>query len=98
MKLRLSRVKQLIGQRRSHLRREFGLKTVGVFGSVARGDTTFASDIDLLVEFTQPISYFKFADLENELGQLLGARVDLVTPKALKPAVKDNILKDVRYV
>ena len=80
------------------LRREYQVRHLGIFGSVARGVATKKSDIDILIEFTKPIGFFKFVRLERELGHLLGRPVDLVTKRALKPAIKRGILKDVRYV
>lgn len=50
------------------------------------------SDVDLLVEFSRPIGLFEFVRLQRELSQILGHRVDLVTPAALKPQLRDRIL------
>ena len=74
------------------------MKEIGVFGSVARGDETEKSDIDILVSFNMPIGFFDFIRLEDFLSKLLGAKVDLVCKRALKPVIKDDILKEVIYV
>ena len=71
---------------------------MGVFGSFARGDQRKNSDIDILVEFSKPIGFFEFIDLENHLARALDRKVDLVTKNALKPAIKDNVLKETIYV
>ena len=84
-------------ENRSVLRDQFRVKEIGIFGSVARGEQTASSDVDVLVEFSEPIGFFKFLDLENFLTRILNKKVDLVTKKALKPVVKDRILKDVVY-
>lgn len=78
------------------LAERFGVKNIGFFGSCARNEDTSASDIDLLVEFSQPIGWEVF-DLKVCLEERLGRSVDLVTPKALKPRIKARILNEVIY-
>jgi predicted nucleotidyltransferase len=80
------------------LRMQYGVERIGLFGSLVRGSQHAESDIDLLVEFKQPVGLFKFIELENQLSDLLGAKVDLVTPNALKPGIGKRILDEVRYV
>ncbi len=68
---------------------------MALFGSLARGEATEESDIDLLVEFSKPIGLLRFVALKRLLGEVvLGRPVDLVTPKALKPQLRDWILKE----
>jgi predicted nucleotidyltransferase len=88
----------IINENRSLLRDKYLVKEIGIFGSVARGEQTTASDVDVLVEFSEPVGFFNFVDLENFLSSTLGKKVDLVTKRALKSAVKDQILKDALYV
>jgi len=71
---------------------------MGVFGSFARGDQRKNSDIDILVEFSKPIGFFEFLEVEEYLSKILGKKVDLVTNNALKPAIRQDILNDVVYV
>ena len=73
---------------------QFAVKSLAVFGSVARGEATDRSDIDLLVEFNQPIGLFEFFRLKYYLETLIGSKVDLVTPDALHPALRDSILNE----
>lgn len=94
----LQQIKQIIATHARPLQEEFGVQKLGVFGSFARNDQTERSDIDILVEFSQSPSLFKFLKLEETLSALLGRKVDLVTKKALKPAIKDDVLKGVIYV
>lgn len=98
MKSNLDQIKNLIDEHSSTLKDKYNVKELGIFGSVVRGESTNASDIDLLVEFTQPIGLFKFVQLENYLAKILGKKVDLVTKKALKNAIREDILKEVVYV
>jgi hypothetical protein len=78
--------------------REYSVKTIGVFGSVARSEETEQSDIDLLVEFSRPVGFVTFMRLEHFLSERLGARVDLVTSDSLKPVIRQDVLDEVIYV
>ena len=64
------------------------------FGSVVRGEAGPDSDIDLLVEFDEPVDLFDFIAVQDRLSELLGSKVDLVTRPALHPRLKDNILSE----
>ncbi len=68
------------------------MKQAAVFGSVASGKTHRRSDIDILVEFSQPIGLFDFVGLKLELEDALGHKVDLVQYNAIKPLLRDRIL------
>lgn len=78
--------------------RKHALKSLSEFGSLARRQSTPASDIDLLVEFDRPLSLFEFIRLKLYLEELTGRRVDLVTPDALRPAMRDAILNEAVHV
>jgi predicted nucleotidyltransferase len=69
-----------------------------VFGSLARGEATPASDIDLLVEFDRPVGLFEFIRLKLYLEDLTGRGVDLVTPDAIRPAMRAGILNEAVHV
>ncbi|MFH1024592.1 MAG: nucleotidyltransferase family protein [Planctomycetota bacterium] len=73
---------------------DFHVKTIGLFGSAARGESNSRSDIDVLVEFQPPIGMFKFLELEEMLSERLGGKVDLVSKKALKPEIGRAILTE----
>lgn len=76
---------------------KFHVSSIGYFGSFATEEQTNSSDLDLLVEFSQPVGW-EFFTLERFLEQTLGLRVDLVTPNALKERIKDSILNQVHYI
>jgi predicted nucleotidyltransferase len=82
---------------RQFLREIYAVKNIGVFGSVAKNRQKSGSDIDILVELSSPMGFFRFLELEVFLKKLLKKRVDLVTRKALKPAIKREVLKTVIY-
>jgi predicted nucleotidyltransferase len=71
---------------------------IWVFGSYVRGEQRPDSDLDVLVEFSQPPSLIQFIRLEDELSELLGVQVDLVMRSALKPAIGTRILREVVMV
>jgi len=73
---------------------KFGVKSLALFGSAARDEAKAESDIDILVEFSKPVGLFTFVRLQMHLERLLGLPVDLVTPDALKMALKKRILEE----
>lgn len=75
-----------------------GVKTLALFGSLARGEATSVSDIDILVEFSRPVGLFEFIRLKIYLEQITGRSVDLVTPDAIRPVMKNSILNEAIYV
>jgi hypothetical protein len=76
--------------------KKFDPKKVGIFGSFARGDNKKGSDIDILVEFKKIPSLLALIKLENDLSEILGTKVDLVTTGALKnKRIKKSIKKDL---
>ena len=93
----LRQIKSILAEHKSELARKYHLKQLGVFGSYARKDKTAQSDIDLLVEFAEPIG-LEFVTLAEELESLLGVKVDLVSVNAIKPKMFKIIKKDLVYV
>jgi len=73
---------------------QLGVRSLAVFGSVAREEAGEGSDVDLLVEFSRPIGFFGFFDVKDRLEQILETRVDLVTRDAVKPALRERILRE----
>jgi predicted nucleotidyltransferase len=78
--------------------RHHNAKKIGIFGSFARKDDTPKSDIDVLVEFEGGITYFELARMEEELSELVGRKVDLVTDLDLNPQFLKAIVQDLRMV
>jgi uncharacterized protein len=77
---------------------KYKVKSLGIFGSYVRGEQKKRSDLDVLVEFTEPIGLFEYIALERELGEHTGKKVDLVMKTALKPRIGKHILAEVRYL
>ena len=74
--------------------RRFRVKSLDLFGSLARDETHAASDVDLLVEFDDGPTFDQFMDLKFFLEELLSQRVDLVTRAALKPRMRPVIERE----
>jgi hypothetical protein len=68
------------------------IDTLLLFGSVARGEETEESDVDLLVRFARPKSLLDLVRIEREFSEALGRRVDLLTEGALSPYLRERIL------
>ena len=75
----------------------FNVSRIGYFGSYVTGVQTQKSDLDLLVEFSQPVGW-EFFTLEKFLEKEFGLSIDLVTKEALKERIKAPILDQVKYV
>ena len=80
-----------------HQFKQLGVASLAVFGSVARDEAEDGSDVDILVEFDQPVGLFEFVRLRLRLEEILGRPVDLVTRDALRPSMHDQILDEAIY-
>jgi predicted nucleotidyltransferase len=74
------------------------MKMLAAFGSVARGEDSAASDIDLLVKFRKPIGFIELFDIEQQLQAALGRRVDLGTEASLHPLIKAGVKRDLQII
>ncbi len=86
-----------LNQLKPELSVKFHVSRIGYFGSYASGSPNENSDLDLLVEFSEPIGW-KFFTLERFLEQSFGLPIDLVTENALKERIKVPILNQVNYI
>ncbi|MFQ5614136.1 MAG: nucleotidyltransferase family protein [Anaerolineae bacterium] len=94
-------VVKLLREKYPYLAAEYGVKKVGIFGSYAKGLPDETSDVDIIVEFEQPIG-FKFIELVEYLEHLLGKKVDVLTPAGLQgirvARVAEDITESIVYV
>ena len=74
--------------------KEFKVKSLLIFGSVARDEADAESDVDLLVEFEQTVGLFTFVRLQRYLETILGCKVDLGTPDSLKEDLREVVLQE----
>jgi predicted nucleotidyltransferase len=75
-----------------------GVRSLALFGSIARNEGSPNSDVDILIEFDPKKGLLEFMDVKNHLEEFLGCEVDLVTKDALHPALKKRILQEAKYV
>ena len=88
-------VLKILKQNNVEMAKQFGVKSLLLFGSVARNEAATTSDVDLLVEFNRPVGYFGLFALQDYLEKLLGCPVDLGTPDSLKPYIKDRVMGEL---
>ena len=93
----LQEVQRRLSMARDGLSRRYPIRRIGIFGSTARGEAGPESDVDVLVEFSEPVG-FEVADLAEELEILLDCRVDLVTSGAVREAMRHYVERDLVYV
>jgi predicted nucleotidyltransferase len=84
----------ILAKHRRELRERFGVKSLRLFGSVARDEASEHSDVDVLVDFDETPSLFGFLRLQGHLRDLLGSRVDLITESGLKERARPYVEKD----
>ena len=78
---------------------KYKIKSIGIFGSYARGEQKETSDIDILIDYYEPISLLKLIELENYLSELIGIKVDVITKNSIQnPYLKKSIEEDLIYI
>ncbi|QDA32428.1 nucleotidyltransferase family protein [Thermococcus indicus] len=95
----LREIEAILKEHKEELRRRFGVSSIAIFGSYARGEETELSDVDILVEFERPIGW-EIVDLRDYLESLLGIEVDLITKNAAmsRNRLWEHIKEDLVYV
>lgn len=92
--MKRAQVLEIIAKHREELK-QLGVKSLFLFGSVARDEANMNSDVDLLVEFNRTVGLFEFIEVKIYLEDILGCSVDLGTEKALKEHLREPVLKDM---
>lgn len=96
--MRREQALRILAAHRRELRERFGVKSLRLFGSVARDEASEQSDVDVLVDFDETPSLFGFLRLQGYLQGLLGAKVDLITESGLKERARPYVEKDALNV
>ena len=94
------KLNEILKEYKEELRKRYGVKEIGIFGSYVREEERKESDIDILIELAPDadLGLLKFINIENYLSDILGVKVDLVMKSALKPRIGKHILKEVIYL
>ena len=93
----LSIIQAKLRQVKPQLSEKYHVNSIGLFGSVVRTDFTPESDVDIMVDFSQPIG-IEFIDLADELEKLLDRKVDLVSKAGIMPQYYQAIASELLYV
>ncbi len=91
----LTHVRRVLREALVTLAPRYAIRSLGLFGSYARGEQRPDSDLDLLIEFSQTPGFLAFIQLEQALAEAVGLPIDLVTVDALKPALRETILAEI---
>ena len=90
----LDEIRSIIREHLPELRQQYGVKSLGIFGSYTRGKEKKRSDLDILVEFDRIGTLLEYIKLEDTLSELLGVKVDLVDRSTLKQGISARILRE----
>jgi predicted nucleotidyltransferase len=93
----LATIKQIIKELKPELEKKFHVSSIGIFGSVVRNDFSENSDVDIIVDFSQPIG-IEFIDLADLLEEKFHKQVDLVSKKGIKPQYFSSIENEIIYL
>lgn len=95
MTKKLEQIKEILKNHKDEIKKEFKAEIIGVFGSYVRGEEKPESDVDILVRFMEGATIFDLVGLAEFLEEKLGIKADVVSERALRPELKEQILKEV---
>lgn len=100
MRKDINEIKKILQENLKLLRNKYKIKRIGIFGSYIRKEESEKSDIDILIELEEnsKLTLLDIVRLERFLSKLLNKKVDLLTIDSLSPYIKDNILKEVKFI
>lgn len=93
----LSDIVQILKELKPELTRKYHVSSIGLFGSIVRDDFTVHSDVDIIIDFSQPVG-IEFVDLANLIENRIGKPVDLVSRNGVKPRYYKEIAPEIIYV
>lgn len=94
----LEQIKRILTQNEKEIKIRFKVKDFGIFGSMIRAESKPTSDIDILVDFKDEADLIDFTGLALFLEEKLGQRVDIVSQRALREEIREEVLKEVIYL
>lgn len=74
------------------------IRKISLFGSQSSDEAATGSDVDLLIEFVEPIGFLALSAMERSLSETLGTPVDLVTPNSLSQYFRNDVLRDAKPI
>jgi len=94
----LNEIREILKQQKEFLKKKYKIKEIGIFGSYVRGEQTYTSDVDILVEFYEIPDFLTFLEIERFLEELLGVKVDLVRKSALRKEIYEQVLQELQTI
>lgn len=94
----IEEIRQILKEKFDIISKKYKVKMMGIFGSYVRREERKTSDVDILVEFEEPVSLLKLVNLENLLTDFIGVNVDLIPKEDIRPELKERILNEVIYI
>ncbi len=94
----LDEIQKILRQQKEFLREKYKIKEIGIFGSFVRGEQTYTSDVDILVDFYEIPDFLTFLEIERVLEELLGIKVDLVRKPALRKEIYEQVLQELQTI
>lgn len=91
----IKEIQELLKRCKDEIEKEFKAEIIGIFGSYVRGEEKPESDVDVLVRFKEGATLFDLVGLAEFLEEQIGVKVDVVSERAIKPELKEQILKEV---
>jgi hypothetical protein len=94
----LIEIRDILTKNKGIIQENYKVKKIGIFGSYVRGEQKEDSDLDIIVDFSEPISLLKLVNFENFLQNITGVKVDVVPEGDIRPELRNNILNEVSYL
>lgn len=91
----LNEIKEMLRKNKGVIEKEFKAEIVGIFGSYARGEQKRESDVDIIVRFKEGATLLDLVGLADFIEEKLGIKADIVSERAIRPELKERILKEV---
>jgi uncharacterized protein len=94
----LEEIKAILGQVKSLVQEKYHIHELGIFGDYVKGEIQENSEVNILIDYTEPPSLLELVDMEYYLSDLLKVKADVVSKNGLKGKRKEIILSEVVYV
>ena len=91
-------IRDILTKNKGIIQENYKVKKIGIFGSYVRGEQKEDSDLDIIVDFSEPVSLLKLVNFENFLQNITGLKVDVVPEGDIRPELRNNILNEVSYL
>jgi len=98
MNKEVEEIRKTLKSLEKQIRKEYKAEIIGLFGSYVRGERKESSDVDILARFLEGATLFDFVGLADFLEEKINLRVDLVSDRAIRQELREQILKEVMMI